>query len=184
MFTQVQAHCDECSGRGKTTKHYCPICKGNRIIDSMIELNLQVDRGLPEGAEVIFEGDADESPDHAPGDVVVRVRSKKIVGGFERKESNLYWRESLSLAEALLGFRKSVKGLDGHNILLVRTGTTQPGYVQIVKGEGLPIYHESGNGDLFITYDIILPSSVTPKTRSALSSLLKYKVADLSHIEL
>lgn len=54
---------------------------------------------MPEGSEVTFEGEADESPDHAPGDVIVRVKSKKLPGAFVRKESNLYWKEPLSVAE-------------------------------------------------------------------------------------
>jgi hypothetical protein len=82
---------------------------------------------MPEGAEVVFEGEADESPDWVAGDVIVRVKSKKVKGGFVRKESNLYWKEPISVAEALLGFRHTVKGLDGHDIVLQRQGVTQPG---------------------------------------------------------
>lgn len=54
---------------------------------------------MPEGFEVVFEGEADESPDWEPGDVILRVRSKKIQGGWRRKESSLYWREVLSVEE-------------------------------------------------------------------------------------
>lgn len=123
----------------------------------MSDLDLHIDRGMPEGEEIVFEGEADESPDLEAGDVVVRVRSKKIKGGFVRKDSNLYWKEPISVAEvrlrrlepiwsytdwdvycadlqtegletqALLGFRHTVKGLDGHDIVLSRTGVTQPG---------------------------------------------------------
>lgn len=131
-------HCDACGGRGKITKHLCPTCHGHRIVAGTTTLQLNVDRGLPEGAEVIFPGEADESPDFEAGDVVVRVRSKRTVGGFGRKESNLYWKETLSVSEALLGFRRSVKSLDGHDIILSRSGVTQPGsyplhLIQIVR---------------------------------------------------
>lgn len=54
---------------------------------------------MPEGSEVVFEGEADESPDWVAGDVIVRVRSKRIGGGFMRKESNLYWKEIISAKE-------------------------------------------------------------------------------------
>ena len=56
-------------------------------------------KGVPEGHEVVFEGEADESPDWEPGDVVIRIRSKKERGGWRRKESGLYWRETLSVEE-------------------------------------------------------------------------------------
>lgn len=54
---------------------------------------------MPEGAEVLFEGEADESPDLPAGDVIVRIRSRRKEGGFVRKESNLYWQETLTVAE-------------------------------------------------------------------------------------
>ena len=46
---------------------------------------------MPEGHEVVFEGEGDESPDWEPGDVVLRVRSRREKGGWRRKESSLYW---------------------------------------------------------------------------------------------
>lgn len=99
IYQQMQMHCDKCGGRGRTIKHVCPVCKGHKVVESTSELNLHIDRGMPEGAEVLFEGEADESPDWAAGDVIVRVRSKRKQGGFVRKESNLYWKEPISVAE-------------------------------------------------------------------------------------
>lgn len=54
---------------------------------------------MPEGHEVVFEGEGDESPDWEPGDVVLRVRSKKEKGSLRRKESSLYWRHSIGVDE-------------------------------------------------------------------------------------
>lgn len=99
IFQQVQMHCDRCQGRGRTIKHLCSTCRGHRIVDTQSDLVLHVDRGLPEGSEIVFEGEADEAPDVVPGDVVVRVRSKRELGGFMRKESNLYWKEVISVKE-------------------------------------------------------------------------------------
>ncbi|GAA6013123.1 hypothetical protein JCM8202_003028 [Rhodotorula sphaerocarpa] len=174
IFQQMQMHCDRCGGRGQSIKHVCPACKGHRIVDTQSDLNLHIDRGMPEGAEVVFEGEADETPDYEAGDVIVRVRSKKTQGGFVRKESNLYWKEPISVAEALLGFRHTVKGLDGHDIVLARTGVTQPGYTDVVAGEGMPIYHLTGQGNLFVEYQVVLPPALTPKQREALEAAFGY----------
>lgn len=99
-LTRFSAH--SCGGRGKSIKHVCSACRGHRIVEQQSELNLHVDRGMPEGAEIVFEGEADESPDWVAGDVIVRVRSKKERGGFVRKESNLYWKEPISVSEVRL----------------------------------------------------------------------------------
>ncbi|CEQ39745.1 SPOSA6832_01274 [Sporobolomyces salmonicolor] len=186
IFQQVQMHCDRCGGRGKAIKHLCPLCKGHRIVDAQSDLILHIDRGMPEGAEVVFEGEADESPDWVAGDVVVKVRSKKEKGGFIRKESNLYWKEPISAAEALLGFKHTVKGLDGHDIVLSRTGVTQPGFVDVIQGEGMPIYHLSGHGDLFVEYQVVLPPTLSPTLKAELEKAFDWRHPDsaAAHTEL
>lgn len=54
---------------------------------------------MPEGHEVVFDGEADESPDWEPGDVILKVRSKKEVGSWRRKETSLYWKEIIGIDE-------------------------------------------------------------------------------------
>ncbi|KAH8921763.1 DnaJ-domain-containing protein [Atractiella rhizophila] len=174
IFQSMQMQCDKCGGRGRTISHLCPVCRGHRLVQTSNKLTLNVDRGLPEGSEVVFEGEADENPDWDAGDVVVRVRSKKMDGGFMRKETGLYWREALSLDEALLGFSRNITHLDGHEILLRRTEVTQPGFVQIVHGEGMPVHHtmeahaSASHGDLFVEYSIVLPQKVEGKFKTRL----------------
>ena len=54
---------------------------------------------MPEGHEVVFDGEGDESPDWEAGDVVLRVRSMRQEGGWRRKESSLYWKETIGVDE-------------------------------------------------------------------------------------
>ena len=42
-------------------------------MDHTAHYTLDVERGIPEGHEVVFEGEGDENPDWEPGDVVLRV---------------------------------------------------------------------------------------------------------------
>ena len=145
MFAQSQVTCNDCAGRGKIVKKVCPHCRGFKILDHTAHFTLEVEKGCPEGHEVVFEGEADESPDWEAGDVVLRVRSRKDQGGFKRKETSLYWTETIGVDEvgdlvvdgcslfdqappqALLGFEHKLTHLDGHNITLSRKGVTQPG---------------------------------------------------------
>lgn len=48
----------------------------------------------------MYEGEADESPDWEAGDVVLRLRSRREQGGWRRKESGLYWKETIGVEEA------------------------------------------------------------------------------------
>lgn len=91
--------CNECAGRGKVIKKKCPHCQGQKVKDHIAEYVLDVTPGMPEGHEVVFEGEGDESPDWDAGDVVLRVRSGRTNGGFRRKESTLYWTETIGVDE-------------------------------------------------------------------------------------
>jgi DnaJ-related protein SCJ1 len=99
MFAQSQVTCNKCSGRGRVIARLCPACGGHKVLEHTAQFTLDVPRGAPEGHEVIFEGEGDESPDWEPGDVILRVRSRAEQGGWRRKESSLYWKETIGVDE-------------------------------------------------------------------------------------
>jgi len=173
MVVQGQTTCSECHGKGKIIKQSCPHCSGQKVLPHTQHYTLEVPPGCPEGHEVVFEAEGDESPDWEPGDVVIRVRSGKKRGGWRRKEKSLYWTESIGIDEALLGFERNLTHLDGHAITLRRDAVTQPGYVQTIKGEGMPIFDEEGSGDLFIEYNVVLPSQLSPELKKKLVEAFK-----------
>jgi len=167
MFAQTQVRCNDCNGQGKIITKKCPHCQGEKVIDHTQQYTLDVYPGIPEGYEVVYEGEGDESPEWEAGDIVLRVRSGKQRGGFRRKESSLYWRETIGVHEALLGFERNVTHLDGHIVTIKRTAVTQPGYVQTLEGEGLPIFEGQGRGDLFVEYNVVFPAKLAPELRKS-----------------
>ncbi|KAA1467490.1 DnaJ-domain-containing protein [Dentipellis sp. KUC8613] len=169
MFAQSQSSCPVCAGRGKVIATPCPACRGEKVQEHTAHYTLEVPKGAPEGHEVVFEGEGDESPDWEPGDVVLRIRSRAQKGGWRRKESSLYWKETIGVDEALLGFERNLTHLDGRTIQLVRKGVTQPGFVQTIKGEGMPHFEQSTHGDLFVEYNVVLPTQLSTDTRRHLA---------------
>ncbi len=99
MFAQSQVTCNDCGGRGRVIVKSCPNCGGHKVLDHTASYTLEVPAGLPEGHEIVFEGEADESPDYEAGDIIIRVRSKKDKGGWRRKVSSLYWKETIGVEE-------------------------------------------------------------------------------------
>lgn len=71
----------------------------------------------------------------------------------------------------MLGFETTIPSLDGHPIKLSSlTGKTiQPGQVQVLHGEGLPRYHSSDFGELFVEYNVVMPGSLNKSTRQKLA---------------
>lgn len=182
MFQQVQMQCDQCGGQGKIIKHKCKVCSGSRVVRKLNTFSLAIDRGAPIGHRIHYENDADESPDYVAGDLHVTLIEKeasldsdnelRVDGTFFRRRGNdLYWTEVLSLREAWMGgWTRNLTHLDGHTVHLQRQRgqVIQPGLVESVTGEGMPIWHEDGDsvyhttefGNLLVEYTVVLPDQM------------------------
>lgn len=179
IFQQMQMQCDRCGGQGQTIKNVCGTCGGKRVVREEETHRLVIEKGLPREGKVVFENEADESPDWVAGDLVVQMieQEAKIGDGsekndrvdgnfFRRKGDHLLWREVLGLREAWMGdWTRNVTHLDGHVVKLGRRRgeVVQPGLVETVEGQGMPVYHhESGKdyGDLLVEYVVVLPDEM------------------------
>ncbi len=60
MVTQTISPCDECKGRGKVIKDKCKNCKGKGVVEEVKILDIEVEKGTPEGHRYVFTGEADE----------------------------------------------------------------------------------------------------------------------------
>ncbi|ORY27317.1 hypothetical protein BCR39DRAFT_538313 [Naematelia encephala] len=176
MFTNVQMTCNHCGGKGKRIARSCPTCDGAKVLDTLHTLAVHIPAGAPEGFEEIFHGEADEGMDWEAGDVIVRVRSRRLEGQavWARKESGLIGRVTLSVAEALLGFDRTLTHLDGRTIALGRRGTTQPGEVEVIEGEGMPAFGDVLQGDMYIEYSVVLPTEVSESSRQKLLDIFEH----------
>ncbi|KAK0720901.1 hypothetical protein B0H67DRAFT_552990 [Lasiosphaeris hirsuta] len=198
MFQQVQMQCDQCGGRGKSIKHKCPICQGQRVVRKPTPVSLTVQRGMADGSKIVYENEADASPDYIAGDLIVTLVEKDPdlevdnpdqVDGvfFRRKDDDLYWNEILSLREALLGgWTRNITHLDGHVVRLSRPAgeVVQPGTIETVASEGMPKWHEDGDsvyhktefGNLYVEYVVVLPDQMDESLRKDLGAVFdKYR---------
>lgn len=90
---------------------------------------------------------------------------------FKREKENLYKSVSLDLYTALLGGEIEVETLDGRVKLQVKP-ETQSGTKVRLRGKGFPKYKKEGQyGDLFLTYEVILPKNLTSEERELFNQL-------------
>merc|ERR1712107_879634 len=101
---------------------------------------------------------------------------------FKRKNADLLIAQTASLNQALCGFSVRIVHLDGRDIILKtkpgqiiesQSSTTGAPYTMMVPNEGMP---SKGNpfvkGDLYVTFRIEFPKSLTKETIDALRTIL------------
>jgi curved DNA-binding protein len=94
---------------------------------------------------------------------------------FKRSGNNLYTTQSLDLYTALLGGDVMVDTLNGTLKVKVKP-ETQNGTKIRLKGKGFPVYRKEGEfGDLYITFEIKLPTSLTEKEKQLFTELSKLR---------
>ncbi len=94
---------------------------------------------------------------------------------FKRVGNDLYITLIVDLYTAVLGGEVMVDTMDGKIKLKVKPGT-QNGTKSRLKGKGFPVYKKEGSfGDLFVTYNVLIPTNLTEKQNELFTELSKMK---------
>ncbi len=94
---------------------------------------------------------------------------------YKRLGNDLYTTVKIDLYTALLGGETTIETLTGKVKLTVKP-ETQPGTKIRLKGKGFPVYKkESESGDLYITYEVELPTNLTEEQKKLFTELSKLK---------
>jgi DnaJ-related protein SCJ1 len=180
IFQQIQMACDRCGGKGQKIKKPCSVCAGKKVVRKISTYTLQVEKGMPKGARITYENEADASPDWVAGDLVVQLEESQPAMGqndeertdgtfFRRKGREMFWKEVLSLREAWMGdWTRNLTHLDGHIVQLSkkRGEVVQPGSVEVIEDEGMPTWSEDRErvegefGHLHVEYQVVLPDQM------------------------
>ena len=91
---------------------------------------------------------------------------------FRRDGDDLHHDLHITLREALLGYTKTVRHLDGREVVIDVKGVTQPFQVRKMAGEGMPQHNTpSQMGILHVKNIIDLPPALTQEQKDAVARL-------------
>jgi curved DNA-binding protein len=109
-----------------------------------------------------------------PGDLYISFSIANLPN-FKRLGKDLYTTVTIDLYTALLGGDVTIDTIKGKVKLKVNP-ETQNGTKVRLKGKGFPVYKkESEVGDLYITYDVKLPTQLTEEEKKLFEALSKIK---------
>lgn len=176
MVQEVRQQCPSCGGAGRRPERVCPACHGKKVVYGSSAIDMEVEPGTPEGHELRFEMEAEESPDRLPGDLIVRVHTHPHpVFARRRNQFDLDTSLTLTLKEALLGFDRNITHLDNVEQVRVQrhSGVSPYGTVMRLPGKGMPKLHvPSERGDLYVRLQYELPARLTAEQRELVEKLL------------
>ncbi|BFZ64670.1 DnaJ-related protein scj1 [Saitoella coloradoensis] len=166
IVQQVQMGCDKCGGKGKEIKHVCTTCHGSKVVRGTTEFEVEIEPGMMKGHKIVFEGEADESPDWEAGDLVLIIEEQEPTTSspsypFRRRGQDLYTTVLLPLQDALLGSWTRTIDLFGQRTITLsraRGEVVQPGHVEVREGDGMPVCGKEGQwGRMYVEYVVVLP---------------------------
>jgi molecular chaperone DnaJ len=160
--------CKECRGRGTIIDEPCPECGGEGVSTRTRTLTVRIPPGVDDQQRIRLAGQGEPGRGGAhAGDLYVRVHVAPHPV-FGRSDLDLTITVPVSFAELALGGTVTVPTLDGTVSVRVPAGTAS-GRVLRVRGKGIT-RRDGRQGDLLVTVQASVPSTLDEKARAALES--------------
>ncbi len=175
-FFSIASPCSTCSGEGYVIEHPCGECRGSGLVTKRQRIKVTIPAGIESGKRINIPGQGDFGPNGgSAGDLYVDIHVQPHKH-FQRERNDIYCLVPISVTQAALGADINVGTLDDKKIKVKVPAGTQNGKVLRVKNEGVPFLHNSSRrGDLYIRFQVNIPTKLTSKEKELLSKLAELR---------
>jgi curved DNA-binding protein len=133
-------------------------------------VKVRIPKGADDGSRVRIAGQGAPSPNGGPpGDLLLDIHVEPH-RYFRREDDDLHLDLPITLVEALRGGKVKVPTIDGSVSLKVAPGT-QSGTTARLKGKG--VTRKGHTGDLYVHYQVHIPTKTTPEVDALVDALAK-----------
>ncbi|KAJ6806163.1 dnaJ protein ERDJ3B-like [Iris pallida] len=153
------------------TEQVCEQCQNVKFEREGYFVTVDIEKGMQDGQEVVFYEDGEPKIDGEPGDLKFRIQTAPHEL-FRREGNDLHTTVTISLLQALVGFEKTIKHLDEHLVEVGTKGITKPKEVRKYTGEGMPLHFSTKKGDLYVTFEVLFPKSLTEDQKTKIRATL------------
>jgi curved DNA-binding protein len=138
-------------------------------------IRLTIPAGVENGQIIKISGQGGEGANGGPKGDLYLTFSIENHTNFKLDKHNLYSTVDIDLYTAILGGEITANTFDGKVKLTVKPGT-QNGTKVKLKGKGFPVYKKEGEfGDLYISYQVMIPTNLTEKEKELFTELSKLR---------
>ena len=140
-------------------------------------IRITIPAGVENGQQIKISGMGGEVSGGGPKGNLYITFTVENHTKFKRDKNNLYATVNLDLYTALLGGEITSDTFDGKVKLTVKPGT-QNGTKVKLKDKGFPLYKKEGEfGDLYLTYQIQMPTNLSEKEKELFTELATLRTA-------
>jgi curved DNA-binding protein len=141
------------------------------------KVRITIPAGVEDGQAIKLKGYGSPGINGGPaGDLYIKFVINNNTN-FKRVGNDLYHTIDLELYTAVLGGELTIDTLSG-KIKLKVASETQNGTKIRVKGKGFPVYKKEGQfGDMYVTYNVKIPTGLTDKEKDLFRQLANSKSA-------
>ncbi|MCC3216282.1 J domain-containing protein [Chryseobacterium sp. X308] len=135
------------------------------------KVRITIPAGVYDGQQIKLKGHGNPGVNGGPNGDLYITFNIPADPDFERIGDDLKTKVTIDLYTAVLGGEVKVHTLHGSVNLKVKP-ETQTGMTVRLKGKGFPVYKKEGeHGDLFVTYEVKLPTNLTEKQKELFEQL-------------
>lgn len=131
------------------------------VVEEKKRLVIPIEKGMKDGTQIKFAGEADQLPSHTPGDIIINlIENEHEI--FQRDGDNLVIIKNINLYE-VYSLNFNVKHLDNTVFKIVKEPLDVlhlDDCIRRVAGKGMPIHKTNKHGDLFIRFNVIIPKKL------------------------
>lgn len=137
-------------------------------------IRITLPAGVEDGQVIKLSGQGGQGRNGGPnGDLYITI-SVANSDDFKRVGNDLYATKDIDLYTAVLGGEITITTIDNSTIKLKVTPETQNNTKVRLKGKGFPLYKKEDKfGDLYITYNVLMPTKLTDKEKELFTELKK-----------
>jgi len=167
MIMQTQRACNKCSGKGVSYRN-------KKTLSKTVDVHIPV--GIQNKDKIFIRNEGHQFPE-GKGDIIVATRVKKHPL-FERIGADLAFKKSLTLKEALTGYKFKIKHVSGVTLVVSSSPgeIVRPNSMKMLKEWGLPQKGGYGSmkGNLYIKFNVLFPRTgqIKAKQMKSLTSAL------------
>jgi DnaJ-class molecular chaperone len=147
--------------------------EGDLKINESESFNINVPQGIDNGETIILQskGNVINAGDkQIQGDVHLNITVSSDESEFVRKGIDLYYKKTITLKEALCGFKFKMDYINGKQLSLNVNVVVSDDAKQVIKNLGM--VREGTTGNLILEFDVKFPESLTPEQKDALTNIL------------